>query len=299
MKTLAALLLGLFLAFGTPAQAATFNVPAAVSQGRAFPVTVADDRAFTIDFRWRGETLAVPARQKADGSWEASILLALPLDARGRQTLKTVLNGEERTFSITAKKVAWPQSVLSVPPRYVEPPASVREQIARDRQHSREALATRSERLWELPLARPVPGGITSPFGGRRVFNGTPRAPHMGTDLRSPEGSPVRAAADGIVLLAEPQYYGGSIVYLDHGQGVVSVYGHLSAFDVTPGERVQRGEVLGRSGSTGRVTGPHLHFGLMVQGVAVDAMPLLSYPPQTTGGPSRRLSDARPQKASR
>lgn len=304
MKTRASFLLTLFLvAFGLAfeglAKAATFSVPLTVSQGHAFPVSVESDQPFGATFQWREEKIAVTARETKDKRWEASILLALPLDAKGRHTLNISLGKERRSFAIAAKKVAWPQSILSVPPRYVEPPADVKAQISRDQQHSREALARRSERQWALPLERPVPGGITSPFGGRRVFNGKPRAPHKGTDLRSPEGAPVRAAADGTVLLAEAQYYGGRMVYLDHGQGVVSVYGHLSAFDVTPGERVYKGQVIGRSGSTGRVTGPHLHFGLIVQGVAVDAMPLLSYPPQTTGGPSRPLSDAKTRKASR
>ncbi len=288
----------LLLAFGGQARAATFSVPLAVSQGRAFPVAVESDQPFSAVFEWREEKITVLAREKGVNRWEALILLAFPLDARGRHTLNVFLGKERRSFSITAKKVAWPQSILSVPPRYVEPPAEVRARISRDRRHSGEALAHRSERKWSLPLERPVPGGITSPFGGRRVFNGKARAPHKGTDLRSPEGAPVLAVADGIVLLAEEQYYGGRIVYLDHGQGVVSVYGHLSAFDVAPGERVHKGQVIGRSGATGRVTGPHLHFGLMVQGVAVDAMPLLSYPPQTTGGPSRSLSEAKTRKYS-
>jgi len=97
--------------------------------------------------------------------------------------------------------------------------------------------------------------------------------------------------ADGVVLLAENQYFGGNMIYLDAGQGVVSAYAHLSSFDVAPGARVKKGQVLGRSGSTGRVTGPHLHFGFFVQGVAVDAMPLLEQPTRVTGGPSRSLFD--------
>ena len=298
-KSTAFFLVLLFLFFSSTAQAASYDVPLTVSQGHAFPVTVQDSQPFEAVFLWRGEKLAVAARQTGKGIWESSVLLALPLDAEGRHCLNVSLGAEKREFSITAKKVAWPQSILKVAPRYVEPPREVRDQIARDQKHSRQALATRSERQWSLPLERPVPGGITSPFGGRRVFNGQPRAPHKGTDMRSPEGAQVRAVADGVVLIAEPQYYGGNIIYLDHGQGVISTYGHLSAFDVTPGERVQRGQVIGRSGSTGRVTGPHLHFGLTVQGVAVDAMPLLKYPPQVTGGPSRSLLDSKPQKTSR
>ena len=298
-KNFACFLTLLFLLWNSAAYAASYDVPLTVSQGHAFPVTVNDSHPFEAVFLWRGEKLTVPARKNGRDVWECSVLLALPLDARGKHLLNISLGQEKREFSIAAQKVAWPQSILKVAPRYVEPPRDVRDQIARDQKHSRQALATRSERQWALPLERPVPGGITSPFGGRRVFNGQPRAPHKGTDMRSPEGAQVRAVADGIVLIAEPQYYGGNIIYLDHGQGVISTYGHLSAFDVTPGERVQRGQVIGRSGSTGRVTGPHLHFGLTVQGVAVDAMPLLKYPPQVTGGPSHSLLDSKTRKTSR
>ena len=134
-------------------------------------------------------------------------------------------------------------------------------------------------------------GGITSAFGGRRVFNGQPRAPHKGTDMRCAEGTPVKSACAGTVLLAENTYFGGNTVYVDHGQGVISTYSHLSSFDVKAGDSVRKGQTIGRSGSTGRVTGPHLHFGFMVQGVAVDAMPLLSSPPDFTGGPSRSIFD--------
>ncbi|HJD96983.1 MAG TPA: M23 family metallopeptidase [Mailhella massiliensis] len=221
----------------------------------------------------------------------------MPLDAGGKHRVVLEAGGEKKAFLIQAAPVAWPQSILKVAPKYVAPPREVQEQIARDAARSKKALASRTERQWTLPLHRPVPGGVTSPFGGRRVFNGQPRAPHKGTDMRSPEGANVKAAADGVVLLAEKQYFGGNSVYIDHGQGVVSTYAHLSSFDVKAGERVRKGQVIGRSGSTGRVTGPHLHFGLLVQGVAVDAMPLLQDPPQLVGGPSRSIFDNQPKAA--
>ncbi len=290
------LLLAILLFCGT-AHAASCHVPPTVLQGHAFPVTVSDSHPFEAIFLWRGEKIAVPSIHAGNDLWEASVLLALPLDAKGRHPLTIFLDAEKHDFTIAAKKVDWPQSILKVAPRYVEPPRRVLDQIAIDQKHVRMALAARSERQWALPLERPVPGGITSRFGSRRVFNGKPRAPHKGTDLRSPEGSPVRAAADGVVLIAEPQYYGGNIIYLDHGQGVISIYGHLSTFDVTPGERVQKGQVIGCSGSTGRVTGPHLHFGLMVQGVAVDAMPLLSMSSSSSNETLRDLPDSNLQKA--
>ena len=295
MKRLA-LLFFLVLCLPLFSQAAEYAVPLRVSQGHAFPVSVTDEAPFDLRVGWRGETLLVPAVQERNGGlWKAEALLALPLDARGKHTVTLSAGGKKRTFSVSAAAVPWPESILKVAPKYVEPPREVMEQINRDSKRSREALSLRTEKAWTLPLQRPVPGGITSPFGGRRVFNGKPRAPHKGTDMRSPEGAKVAAAADGVVVLAEAQYFGGNTVYIDHGQGVISTYAHLSAFDVTAGQRVRKGEVIGRSGSTGRVTGPHLHFGLLVQGVAVDAMPLLENPPQLTGGPSRSIFDSQPK----
>lgn len=284
------LFLILIVALPVNARTAEFSVPTRVSQGHAFPVSVTDDEPFDAIFRWRGENLSVHAT--GDGSlWKAEALLAMPLDAQGQHTVSVTFRGKENRFLIRAKTVPWPKSILKVLPKYVQPPREVQEQIARDGERSRRVLASRTEKRWSLPLSRPVPGGITSPFGGRRVFNGQPRAPHKGTDMRCAVGTAVKAAADGVVLLAEPQYFSGNVVYLDHGQGVISTYGHLSSFDVTPGQNIKKGQVIGRSGSTGRVTGPHLHFGFLVQGVAVDAMPLLTSPPQLVGGPSRSLFD--------
>ena len=289
MKKLLFCLAFLLCAF-TSSFAAEVSVPAKVSQGHAFPVSVQDENPFTVVFRWRGEELKVKAVKNGSG-WKAEILLAMPIDAVKEQVLSIELPEEQQDIIVAPLKVKWHESLLKVAPKYVQPPAEAMTQIERDRKRSRKALASRTEKRWELPIARPVPGGITSAFGGRRVFNGQPRAPHKGTDMRCAEGTPVKSACAGTVLLAENTYFGGKTVYVDHGQGVISTYSHLSSFDVKAGDSVRKGQTIGRSGSTGRVTGPHLHFGFMVQGVAVDAMPLLSSPPDFTGGPSRSIFD--------
>lgn len=278
-----------------PAAAAEFSVPGRVSQGHAFPASVQDTRPFTAQFRWRGESIRVKAvKHPSKQRWRADILLALPLDAKADEVLSISLHDEQHDFVVMPLRVRWPESILKVAPKYVAPPPEALPQIERDRRRIRKALDSRTVKRWSLPMARPVPGGITSAFGGRRVFNGQPRAPHKGTDMRCAEGTPVKAAWAGIVLLAETTYFGGKTVYLDHGQGVISSYAHLSAFDVKAGDSVRKGQVVGRSGATGRVTGPHLHFGLHVQGVPVDAMPLLTLPPALTGGPSRTLYERQP-----
>ena len=132
-----------------------------------------------------------------------------------------------------------------------------------------------SRRSWTAPFVRPVEGGISSQYGLRRVFNGQPRGFHKGLDLRSPEGTPIKACADGVVTLADNLYFSGNAVYLDHGLGVVTAYLHMSKILVRPGESVRRGQVVGLVGATGRVTGPHLHLSLFAQGQSVDILPLL------------------------
>jgi biotin carboxyl carrier protein len=294
MKRSFLFLLGLLL-LPAVVLAAEFSVPGRVSQGHAFPASVQDSRPFTAQFRWRGERISVKAvKLPSKQRWKADILLALPLDAMADEVLSISLHDEQHDFVVMPLNVRWPESILKVAPRYVAPPPEALPQIERDRKRIRKAIASRTAKRWSLPMARPVPGGITSAFGGRRVFNGQPRAPHKGTDMRCAEGTPVKAAWAGTVLLAEPTYFGGLTVYLDHGQGVISAYAHLSAFDVKAGDSVRKGQTVGRSGSTGRVTGPHLHFGLHVQGVPVDAMPLLASPPAFTGGPSRTLYEQQP-----
>lgn len=293
MKRLFFLLIALFIS--SQAAGAEFFAPARVSQGHAFPVSVTGSAPFNASFTWRGETFSVSAVRFSPALWKAEALFAMPIDAYGKHTLRIQAEGENKKFSIIAVPVPWQKSILKVAPKYVEPPKNVQEKIAADAAKSKKALAVRTEKSWTLPLHRPVPGGITSPFGGRRVFNGKARAPHKGTDMRCAEGTKVEAAADGVVLLAENQYFGGNMVYIDHGQGVVSTYAHLSAFNAAEGDVVKKGQIIGFSGSTGRVTGPHLHFGLLIQGVAVDAMPLLKETPQIVGGPSRSIFDT-PQK---
>lgn len=278
-----------------------WSVPTEVSQGRAFVVTATDVAPFEGSVVWRDTS--VPLAVKADnGVWTGSVMLALPMDAKGQHAI-TLKSGQDSQKSlIMALSVPWHEERLTVEPRYVTPPQEVQTQIKRDQESTARALAnTRTEQYWSLPFQRPVKGTISGSFGGRRVFNEQPRSPHKGTDMRGPTGTPILAAADGVVILAEPQYYSGNVVYVDHGQGVVTMYAHLSAFKSTVGQNVAKGDTIGLVGATGRVTGPHLHFGMLVQGVGVDAMPLCSAPLAVVGGPTKlqpRPADPAAKKAS-
>ena len=133
-----------------------------------------------------------------------------------------------------------------------------------------------NEMLWDEPFSVPIPGENSGTnFGHRRVFNGQPRAPHAGADLRAKTGTPIHATNRGRVVLAKNLFFTGNTVILDHGLGVYSLYAHLSRIDVKRGDLVTNGQLMGLAGATGRVTGPHLHWGIVVQGARVDPFTLV------------------------
>lgn len=182
---------------------------------------------------------------------------------------------ETRQVVIDARQ--FPTTELTVEPGYVELSPENQQRAARESREIDAIYAGLSpERLWSEPFQVPVPGTTGGRnFGHRRVFNGQPRNPHSGADLRAATGTPIQAANRGRVVLAKNLFFSGNAVFLDHGQGVYSVYLHLSEILVEPGEVLERGDVLGLAGATGRVTGPHLHWGVRILDARVDPFSLL------------------------
>ncbi|MBC7203091.1 MAG: M23 family metallopeptidase [Pusillimonas sp.] len=119
-------------------------------------------------------------------------------------------------------------------------------------------------------LDEPVKGPLSSPFGLRRFFNGEERNPHSGLDFAVPKGTPVKAPANGVVTIVDDFFFNGKTIFLDHGQGLITMYCHLSAADVEVGQTVERGQTIGKVGATGRATGPHLHWNVSLNGERVD-----------------------------
>jgi murein DD-endopeptidase MepM/ murein hydrolase activator NlpD len=177
-------------------------------------------------------------------------------------------------------KRAWiEQPISGLPPGMVSPPPETLERIGRERELVRASRRHDTpEPLFAVGFVWPATGRISGVFGSRRILNGEPRAPHLGVDVARPTGTPVAAAAPGIVRLAERDlYFQGGTIVLDHGHGVSSSYLHLSRLDVRVGQRVAQGEVIAAIGATGRVTGPHLHFEIGWMGMPVD--PQTALPP--------------------
>ncbi|MEM7416100.1 MAG: M23 family metallopeptidase [Gemmatimonadota bacterium] len=183
---------------------------------------------------------------------------------------------EELTIPVEAG--SYPHEQLRVAPRFGAPPSEEDQaRLARDRDlaAAASAAAHRTPRLWTDEVILPRDSRVTSEFGGGRVFNGQVSSRHMGLDLRGAPGDTVLATARGVVALVEPFLLAGNVVYLNHGAGLLSAYFHLSEQLVAPGDTVEAGDPVGRVGSTGRVTGPHLHWVVRYGRTSVDPRSLL------------------------
>ena len=157
------------------------------------------------------------------------------------------------------------------------PPPEAAERIERESKELNQVWASPApEKLWQGAFTRPVPQPANSAFGSRSVFNGEPRSQHAGADFRSPAGTPIKAPNAGRVVIAGSRYFSGDTVVIDHGQGLFSLFAHLSETSVKQGDSVKKGEVIGQVGQTGRVTGPHLHWAVRLNGARIDPLSLLT-----------------------
>jgi Peptidase family M23 len=182
------------------------------------------------------------------------------------------------TLAVKAGKFAVEK--LTVEKQFVEPSAQDAERAEKEGQRLHEIYArVTPERLWQGNFRLPLDGARNAKnFGRRRVLNGQPRSPHSGVDFPAPAGTPVHAAQRGRVVLAENLFYAGNTVVIDHGLGVYTLYAHMESLSVAEGDAVEKGAVLGKVGATGRVTGPHLHWGLTVNQARVNGLQILSLP---------------------
>lgn len=205
------------------------------------------------------------------GNYKA--IVGIPLRAKPGVHEIILKNGAESTtqqFEIFEKKYE-EQYITLENKEMVNPSSNNLERIRTESGIINQAKATRTEiTAVPLQLSMPISGRISSPFGLRRFFNNQARNPHSGLDIASPEGTPIASAAGGKVINTGYYYFNGNTVFIEHGQGLITMYCHLSEILVDKGQQVSRGETIGKVGQTGRVTAPHLHWGVILNTVSVD-----------------------------
>lgn len=252
------------------------------SVGAPLSATIAGE---ALRFRELGSTRVALAPMPIDSS---SVIARFTCGQQGQDTLAVRIAASAGHYAIER---------LSVDPRFASPPDSALSARLK-REYARvdevEATSRTTPILWSKPFTAPRPTRITSEFGKGRAFNGTLTSRHMGTDFAGQLGAPIRASNRGIVRLVDSLYYGGNVVYLDHGGGLITAYLHMSKQLVSPGDTVAQGALIGRVGATGRVTGPHLHLIARLGSITLDPMSLLA-----ATAPPRRSSSKPPKSGAR
>lgn len=245
-----------------PRDARVLGGVAVIDLGKAGP----DDPAPRA---WLGEQAVLV--QRAQGHWVAVVGLALDLPT-GLHAL-TVDDGRARTtVNFTVKDKRYPEQRITI-----KDTGKVNLSPENEARATREIAEIQGyKRQWtpigdpDTDFIRPADGPLASRFGLRRIFNGEPRAPHVGLDIAVPHGTPIRSVAAGTVLAVDDYFFNGKTVFVDHGNGLITMYCHLDRPDVVAGQTVAKGQAVGLSGATGRASGPHLHWSVVLNGAMVD-----------------------------
>ncbi len=199
------------------------------------------------------------------GGWKA--IVGIPLTEKaGTDKLHIGKINSKNTISLNIRSKKYPKQYIKIKNKQmVTPNRSNIKRIVRERKKIHKHLYTwHNNTNINMHFQQPVHGWISSVFGLRRYFNGQPRSPHNGIDIAAITGTPIKAPADGIVTNTGHYFFDGNTVFINHGQGLITVYCHLSKILVRPHQRVKKGEIIGKVGQTGRATGSHLHWGVML-----------------------------------
>ena len=229
-----------------------------------------------VEVQWRNRT--IPLIRSGNG-WVAIIGADLDLGAGDYPAPVTFRYSDGRREvideAIRVEPKSFPVTRLTVEPRFVELSPENLERSRRESQRLGQVFAQITpDILWDDGFVVPIPNARGSNFGHRRVFNDQPRNPHSGADISAAAGTPIRSTSRGRVVETGDYFFNGNTVVVDHGLGIYSVYLHLSQIDVEPGQMIEGGEVVGLVGATGRVTGPHLHWGFRIQNARIDPFSL-------------------------
>jgi murein DD-endopeptidase MepM/ murein hydrolase activator NlpD len=252
----------------SPALALTYELPRESAVPGGVKVIRLDIHSISMPYVEVDGHRALVVQDGAD--WLA--IIGIPLSAPLAPQQVVIHSNEVRKeveFNVGDKHYA--SQSLKVAPAQVNLSRADLERVNRDKAIIEHALSRwTNDQPQGLRLAQPVPGVRSSSFGMRRIFNGESRNPHSGMDIAAAAGTPVKAPIGGTVIDTGNYFFNGNTVFVDHGRGLISMYCHLSAIDVKPGQRVEAGTTLGAVGMTGRATGPHLHWGLSLNRAWVD-----------------------------
>jgi len=216
--------------------------------------------------------------QLSDSSDNHWAIIGIPLNQKvGKVSYKI----DDKESSFTIKDKAYKEQYLTVKRKHSNPPADQIKRIQKESRLSKKAFTTFSDFNVDKPyrtFKQPAQGPISSPFGLKRFFNDQARRPHSGIDIAAPKGSDIIAPAAGEIILTGHFFFNGNSIFIDHGQGLVTMYCHMDSLERSEGDKVQAGDIIGTIGSTGRVTGPHLHWTVSLNNSRVEPLLFLAKP---------------------
>ena len=273
--TILALLLLLLSSIDTDAKSLNVEIsPKIIKQGDAFIIKVTGINNSDMPIATVAKN-SIPFSMCGKGCFIG--VGAMNLDAKtGTYPVKVNAGQKRRNLTLRVKKGAFPEIHMTLPDEKVILSPDDLEVVNEENERLKSLFLKVSNRLWKGTFLRPVENSIATYFGTKRIMNKTWTSMHRGIDIKGLEGEEVRASNNGKVVLAQELFFGGNTIILDHGQGIHTVYMHLSQLQVGCGDSVSKGDVIGLLGSTGRSTGPHLHFGVKISDISVNPLSVLN-----------------------
>ncbi len=265
-----------FTAGTTNAEAGQASAKLYVQDGQVLFLRFSKEKPQKIEYR--DQNVSIFELDSSAKDFKFGALVAIPPESKpGPDSIKVIFEAsrsESLSFEIVSAQ--YPTEQLKVTPSRGVPKPKNYPRIQREQKEIGKIYKNHSgARYWNAAFQKPLNSDLTSVFGNRRVFNGKTQSFHAGTDFRAPEGTPVLSPAAGIVVLAKDLFFSGNTLILDHGQGLYSIFAHLSKYSTKVGDKVKAGQVIGKSGMTGRASGPHLHWGVVVNGIKVDPLSMI------------------------
>lgn len=212
-----------------------------------------------------------------EGPGHYQAIVPVAMDTKPQATQISVKGPSDFLISLPFEIISgnYPSEALTVDAKHVNPPKKAMKKIEADGKATSAVYAkVTPHRYWTWPFHFPVDKPPSSPFGSKRTYNGEPRSSHPGMDFRAPMKTPIHAPAGGVIALAQELYFTGNTVMIDHGYGLITLYAHMTKIDVKVGQEVKEGDLLGLSGMTGRATGPHLHWGVVINKTKINPLEL-------------------------